>query len=64
LRPGKHTLLMGFGVGLSWAGCVWTETWATEQAQVQTAHKKADTPAEPRQTSETGEDSDDAREAA
>jgi 3-oxoacyl-[acyl-carrier-protein] synthase III len=28
LRPGKQTLLIGFGVGLSWAGCTWTETWA------------------------------------
>jgi 3-oxoacyl-[acyl-carrier-protein] synthase III len=28
LQPGKRTLLIGFGVGLSWAGCVWTETWA------------------------------------
>ncbi len=31
LRPGKQTLLMGFGVGLSWAGCVWTETWSSQQ---------------------------------
>lgn len=28
LTPGKRNLLVGFGVGLSWAGCVWTETWA------------------------------------
>ena len=27
LRPGTRTLLIGFGVGLSWAGCSWTETW-------------------------------------
>jgi 3-oxoacyl-[acyl-carrier-protein] synthase-3 len=27
LRPGTQTLLIGFGVGLSWAGCSWTETW-------------------------------------
>ncbi len=27
LRPGKQTLLIGFGVGFSWAGCGWTETW-------------------------------------
>jgi 3-oxoacyl-[acyl-carrier-protein] synthase-3 len=27
LRPGTQTLLVGFGVGLSWAGCSWTETW-------------------------------------
>jgi 3-oxoacyl-[acyl-carrier-protein] synthase-3 len=33
LRPGKHTLLIGFGVGLSWAGCVWTETWQERQAE-------------------------------
>jgi 3-oxoacyl-[acyl-carrier-protein] synthase III len=33
LKPGKHSLLIGFGVGLSWAGCVWTETWAAKQAK-------------------------------
>jgi 3-oxoacyl-[acyl-carrier-protein] synthase-3 len=27
LRPGTQTLLVGFGVGLSWGGCSWTETW-------------------------------------
>ena len=27
LQPGTQTLLIGFGVGLSWAGCSWTETW-------------------------------------
>ncbi len=27
LKPGMQTLLIGFGVGLSWAGCTWTETW-------------------------------------
>ena len=26
LRPGTQTLLIGFGVGLSWAACTWTET--------------------------------------
>ncbi len=31
LRPGKRSLLVGFGVGLSWAGCVWTETWNAKQ---------------------------------
>ncbi|MBN1395787.1 MAG: ketoacyl-ACP synthase III [Pirellulales bacterium] len=31
LKPGKRTLLVGFGVGLSWAGCAWTETWAADQ---------------------------------
>lgn len=27
LRPGACTLQIGFGVGLSWGGCVWTETY-------------------------------------
>jgi 3-oxoacyl-[acyl-carrier-protein] synthase III len=27
LKPGTQTLLISFGVGLSWAGCSWTETW-------------------------------------
>ena len=31
LRPGTQTLLIGFGVGLSWAGCSWTETWQPRQ---------------------------------
>jgi 3-oxoacyl-[acyl-carrier-protein] synthase III len=33
LKPGKQTLLVGFGVGLSWAGCAWTETWSAHQVQ-------------------------------
>jgi 3-oxoacyl-[acyl-carrier-protein] synthase-3 len=33
LRPGKRSLLIGFGVGLSWAGCLWTETWEARQVQ-------------------------------
>jgi 3-oxoacyl-[acyl-carrier-protein] synthase-3 len=27
LKPGVRTLMVGFGVGLSWAACAWTETW-------------------------------------
>jgi 3-oxoacyl-[acyl-carrier-protein] synthase-3 len=27
LRPGLRNMLIGFGVGWSWAGCVWKETW-------------------------------------
>ncbi|MGD9648243.1 MAG: ketoacyl-ACP synthase III [Pirellulales bacterium] len=27
LRPGMQSLLVGFGVGFSWGGCAWTETW-------------------------------------
>ncbi len=33
LRPGKQSLLIGFGVGFSWAGCVWVETWQSRQSQ-------------------------------
>ena len=33
LRPGKRCLLVGSGVGLSWAGCLWTETWEASQCQ-------------------------------
>jgi len=33
LRPGKRSLLISFGVGLSWAGCLWTETWEARQTQ-------------------------------
>jgi len=34
LTPGKRSLLIGFGVGLSWAGCAWTETWQGAKARV------------------------------
>jgi 3-oxoacyl-[acyl-carrier-protein] synthase-3 len=27
LRPGLRSLLIAFGVGWSWAGCAWEETW-------------------------------------
>jgi 3-oxoacyl-[acyl-carrier-protein] synthase-3 len=27
LRPGMQSVLVGFGVGFSWGGCVWRETW-------------------------------------
>jgi 3-oxoacyl-[acyl-carrier-protein] synthase-3 len=33
LQPGKQTLLIGFGVGLSWGGCVWAETWSPREVQ-------------------------------
>ncbi len=35
LRPGKKSLLIGFGVGLSWDGCTWIETWQASQAKPQ-----------------------------
>lgn len=28
ITPGKRSVLVGFGVGYSWAGCQWTETWS------------------------------------
>lgn len=27
LKRGTHNMLVGFGVGWSWAGCMWRETW-------------------------------------
>jgi 3-oxoacyl-[acyl-carrier-protein] synthase-3 len=27
IAPGTCSMLLGFGVGLSWSGCVWHETW-------------------------------------
>ncbi len=45
LRPGKRTLLVGFGVGLSWAGCTWTETWEAKQVELgEKIAKPADEP--------------------
>jgi len=42
LVPGKRSLLLGYGVGLSWAGCVWNETWSAQQTQnSQTTQRKA-----------------------
>ncbi|MFW5692954.1 MAG: ketoacyl-ACP synthase III [Thermoguttaceae bacterium] len=31
LRPGMRTLQIGFGVGLSWGGCAWTETYGNDE---------------------------------
>ena len=60
LKPGKRTLLVGFGVGLSWAGCVWTETWAAEQVQAGKKKRlKSDADANP-----TADKADEADEAA
>ncbi len=33
LTPGKQNLLVGFGVGWSWAGCVWRESWKPKEAR-------------------------------
>jgi len=35
LRPGRRSLLIGFGVGFSWAGCTWTETWQGRRREVE-----------------------------
>ena len=34
LQPGKRSLMIGFGVGFSWGGCAWTETWQAPQSQL------------------------------
>jgi 3-oxoacyl-[acyl-carrier-protein] synthase-3 len=40
LRRGTKCLMAGFGVGFSWAGCLWTETW--ENKAVATGEAAAD----------------------
>jgi 3-oxoacyl-[acyl-carrier-protein] synthase-3 len=39
LRRGTRSLLAGYGVGFSWAGCLWTELW--ENKAVKTADLEA-----------------------
>jgi 3-oxoacyl-[acyl-carrier-protein] synthase-3 len=34
LRKGTRSVLAGFGVGFSWAGCIWTETWENKAVKV------------------------------
>jgi 3-oxoacyl-[acyl-carrier-protein] synthase III len=34
LQPGMQSMLIGFGVGWSWAGCMWEETYRTCEAVV------------------------------
>lgn len=63
LRPGKQTLLMGFGVGLSWAGCVWTETWPAQQVQVETTKNRDTGEAVEQSASQPGEAAPDSSEA-
>jgi 3-oxoacyl-[acyl-carrier-protein] synthase-3 len=41
LKPGTRTMMVGFGVGLSWAGCTWTETWQPPPATVESAIRKS-----------------------
>ena len=30
LKPDMKTIMLGFGVGWSWAGCLWQDIWAAE----------------------------------
>ena len=39
LRLGTQTILIGFGVGLSWAGCRWTETWQSRNVPAAAAQQ-------------------------
>lgn len=32
IKPGTRSLMIGFGVGFSWAGCAWQETWRPREA--------------------------------
>ena len=41
LRPGTRSLLAGFGVGFSWAGCLWSETWQNKAVVVGEAGREA-----------------------
>ena len=34
LRPGETSMLIGFGVGWSWAACIWKECWSEVQRQI------------------------------
>jgi 3-oxoacyl-[acyl-carrier-protein] synthase III len=35
MRPGKQSVLAGYGVGLSWASCLWQETFVADQVSIQ-----------------------------
>ncbi len=41
VRPGTRTLIAGFGVGFSWAGCIWTDTWQSKGVQTVDAGAKS-----------------------
>lgn len=52
LTPGKRSMLIGFGVGFSWAGCMWTETWQQPQVIPFPAASKPATEAPPRSSTD------------
>ena len=31
LRPDMKTIMLGFGVGWSWAGCLWQDIWSADR---------------------------------
>jgi 3-oxoacyl-[acyl-carrier-protein] synthase-3 len=39
VRAGTRTMMAGFGVGFSWAGCVWTDTWVNKAVQTAASEK-------------------------
>jgi len=42
LTPGRQSVMVGFGVGLSWAACLWTETFrAAAQQPLPRAYRRA-----------------------
>lgn len=42
LTPGRRSVLVGFGVGLSWAACLWTETFnAAAQQPLAATYRRA-----------------------
>jgi 3-oxoacyl-[acyl-carrier-protein] synthase-3 len=58
LKPGKQTMMIGFGVGLSWAGCAWTETWSARQISSAEQKGKSATVAPPAATPPKTSDSE------
>jgi 3-oxoacyl-[acyl-carrier-protein] synthase III len=41
LRQGTRSMLVGYGVGFSWAGCLWTETWKDAKPRVSASDEQA-----------------------
>ncbi len=39
IQPGTRSLMLGFGVGLSWAGCAYTEQWVPTRPALVGAHR-------------------------
>lgn len=41
LQPGVQTMMVGFGVGFSWAGCAWADTWSPSPREAKPASRLA-----------------------